>query len=168
MNWDRPILTDSGDSRCFPYLDLERLRKREYTLILTLTAIKYLWGRRKVCRFSPIWAPPLLWPLTSARLPFPQEIMWKNLWPALPDGWKDVKVARLNQLPDTVNKEQLLFGINQGGIIPDIRIAHAKTISEMDLDGYAVGGLAVGKAMRKCIIFWMRQFPICLKINPHI
>ena len=56
------------------------------------------------------------------------------------------EMARLNQLPDTVNKEQLLFGINQGGIIPDIRIAHAKTISEMDLDGYAVGGLAVGES----------------------
>ena len=54
-------------------------------------------------------------------------------------------MARLNSLPDTVNKEQLLFGINQGAIYADIRIAHADTISKLDLDGYAVGGLAVGE-----------------------
>ena len=50
-----------------------------------------------------------------------------------------------NSLPDTINKEQLLFGINQGAVYEDIRIEHAKAISEMDLDGYAVGGLAVGE-----------------------
>ena len=55
------------------------------------------------------------------------------------------EMARLNSLPDTINKEQLLFGINQGAIYKDIRIDHAKRISEMDLDGYAVGGLAVGE-----------------------
>ena len=51
----------------------------------------------------------------------------------------------MNSLPDTINKEQLLFGINQGAVYEDIRIEHAKAISEMDLDGYAVGGLAVGE-----------------------
>ena len=55
-------------------------------------------------------------------------------------------MARLNSLPDTINKEQLLFGINQGAIYEDIRIDHAKRIAEMDLDGYAVGGLAVGES----------------------
>lgn len=54
-------------------------------------------------------------------------------------------MARLNSLPDTINKEQLLFGINQGGVVDSIRIQHAKTIADMDLDGYAVGGLAVGE-----------------------
>lgn len=53
---------------------------------------------------------------------------------------------RLNSLPDTVNPHQMLFGINQGGVYEDIRIEHAKTISAMDLDGYAVGGLAVGES----------------------
>lgn len=55
------------------------------------------------------------------------------------------EMARLNSLEDTINKHQLLFGINQGGILADVRIDHAKRISEMDLDGYAVGGLAVGE-----------------------
>ena len=56
------------------------------------------------------------------------------------------EMARLNSLDDTINKQQLLFGINQGGILEDIRIDHAKRISEMDLDGYALGGLAVGES----------------------
>lgn len=56
------------------------------------------------------------------------------------------EMARLNSLPDTINKDQLLFGINQGAVYEDIRIEHAKRISEMDLDGYAVGGLAVGES----------------------
>lgn len=56
------------------------------------------------------------------------------------------EMARLNSLPDTVNKEQLLFGINQGGIQNDIRMAHADEISALSLDGYAVGGLAVGES----------------------
>ena len=56
------------------------------------------------------------------------------------------EMARLNALPDTVNREQLLFGINQGAIYEDIRIEHAKEISKMNLDGYAVGGLAVGES----------------------
>ena len=55
------------------------------------------------------------------------------------------EMARLNSLPDTVNKEQLLFGINQGGTYDDIRINHAKAIAELNLDGYAIGGLAVGE-----------------------
>ena len=55
------------------------------------------------------------------------------------------EMARLNSLPDTINKEQLLFGINQGAVYEDIRIGHAKEIAKMDLDGYAVGGLAVGE-----------------------
>ena len=55
------------------------------------------------------------------------------------------EITRLNNLDDTINKKQMLFGINQGAIYPDIRIEHAKRISELDLDGYAVGGLAVGE-----------------------
>jgi queuine tRNA-ribosyltransferase len=56
------------------------------------------------------------------------------------------EMARLNSLEDTINKNQMLFGINQGGILEDVRIEHAKIISEMDLDGYALGGLAVGES----------------------
>ena len=56
------------------------------------------------------------------------------------------EMARLNELPETINKNQLLFGINQGGVYEDIRVRHAREIAAMDLDGYAVGGLAVGES----------------------
>ena len=56
------------------------------------------------------------------------------------------EMERLNSLPDTINPKQMLFGINQGGVYEDIRIAHAQQIAELDLDGYAVGGLAVGES----------------------
>ena len=56
------------------------------------------------------------------------------------------EMARLNSLPDTINPKQMLFGINQGGVYEDIRIAHAQQIRELDLDGYAIGGLAVGES----------------------
>ena len=56
------------------------------------------------------------------------------------------EMERLNSLPDTINPQQLLFGINQGGVLDDVRIEHAKEIAALDLDGYAVGGLAVGES----------------------
>ena len=69
-------------------------------------------------------------------------------------------MARLNSLPDTINQHQMLFGINQGAIYEDIRIEHAQQIRELDLDGYAVGGLAVGEeTMRRCTVFWMQLYP---------
>ena len=70
-------------------------------------------------------------------------------------------MTRLNSLPDTVNKEQLLFGINQGAIYADIRIAHADTISKLDLDGYAVGGLAVGETHEQ-------MYHILDEVVPHL
>ena len=76
-------------------------------------------------------------------------------------------MQELNQREDTINKHQLLFGINQGAIYEDIRIDHAKRISEMDLDGYAVGGLAE-RHTRRCIIFSMKWSRICQKKNRHI
>lgn len=72
--------------------------------------------------------------------------MSKILLRVRPAGWSGAKeMQRLNSLEDTINKEQLLFGINQGAIFSDIRTDHAKRISELDLDGYAIGGLAVGE-----------------------
>jgi queuine tRNA-ribosyltransferase len=70
-------------------------------------------------------------------------------------------MARLNSLPDTVNPNQLLFGINQGGVYDDIRIRHAKEIAELDLDGYAVGGLAVGESHEE-------MYRILDSVVPHL
>ena len=70
-------------------------------------------------------------------------------------------MERLNSLEDTVNRHQLLFGINQGAIFPDIRIAHAEEIAQMDLDGYAVGGLAVGETHEE-------MYHILDEVVPHL
>ena len=71
------------------------------------------------------------------------------------------EMARLNSLPDTINKNQLLFGINQGAVYEDIRIEHAQAIAEMDLDGYAVGGLAVGESHEE-------MYRILDEVVPHL
>lgn len=71
------------------------------------------------------------------------------------------EMKRLNGLPDTINKSQMLFGINQGGIYEDIRIRHAKEIAELDLDGYAVGGLAVGESHEE-------MYRILESVVPHL
>lgn len=76
------------------------------------------------------------------------------------------EMNRLNSLPDTVNKEQLLFGINQGAIYEDIRIDHAKRISEMDLDGYAIGGLAVGETHEQMYHIIEETIPYLPKDKP--
>ena len=68
------------------------------------------------------------------------------------------EMERLNSLDDTINKNQMLFGINQGGTFDDIRIEHMQRIAELDLPGYAIGGLAVGESTKKCIIFLMLYF----------
>ena len=70
-------------------------------------------------------------------------------------------MARLNSLEDTINPHQLLFGINQGGVYEDIRIEHAQAIAEMDLDGYAVGGLAVGESHEE-------MYRILDEVVPHL
>ena len=103
---------------------------------------------KKVCRFSPISVLLLLWHLIEC----PPALADRNYVQPSVDRttrWLErckKEMQRLNSLEDTINKNQMLFGINQGAIFDDIRIDHAKRISEMDLDGYAVGGLAVGES----------------------
>ena len=75
-------------------------------------------------------------------------------------------MQRLNGLEDTINKNQLLFGINQGAIYADIRIEHAKRIADMDLDGYAVGGLAVGESHEEMYYIIEETVPYLPKDKP--
>ena len=84
----------------------------------------------------------------NARPVWPTESMCRILWTARPDGWSAARRRwiALNSLEDTINKNQLLFGINQGGTFAEISVlSMPKQISELDLDGYAIGGLAVGE-----------------------
>ena len=111
------------------------------------TEERFLWDRRRVCRSSLIWVLPLPWPLMNV-LPVRQIGKYVENSVARTTRWLvrcKEEMARLNSLEDTVNPHQLLFGINQGAVYDDIRIAHAQEISKLDLDGYAIGGLAVGE-----------------------
>ncbi|RGY99954.1 tRNA guanosine(34) transglycosylase Tgt [Clostridium sp. AM58-1XD] len=148
MSWDRPILTDSGGFQVFSLSGLRKIKEEGVYFNSHIDGHKIFMGPEESMQIQSNLGSTIAMafdecaPALSTREYVENSVARTTRWLI---RCKD-EMARLNALPDTVNKEQLLFGINQGGIFPDIRIAHAKTISEMDLDGYAVGGLAVGES----------------------
>ena len=112
-----------------------------------LTGQRFSWDRRRACRSSPISAPTIAMAFDECPAGACRAEIWRIPWHGRRAGWSAARMrcSALNGLEDTVNRHQMLFGINQGAIYTDIRIDHAKRISEMDLDGYAVSGLAVGE-----------------------
>jgi queuine tRNA-ribosyltransferase len=147
MNWDKPILTDSGG---FQVLSLAKLRKIKEEGVYFQSHVdgrKIFMGPEQSMQIQSNLASTIAMafdecPSSVADRDYVQHSVDRTTrW--LERCQKEMK--RLNSLPDTINPHQLLFGINQGAIYDDIRIEHAKRISEMDLDGYAVGGLAVGE-----------------------
>ncbi len=147
MNWDRPILTDSGGFQVFSLAGIRKIKEEGVTFNSHIDGRKIFMGPEESMQIQ-------------SNLGSTIAMAFDECPPALADRkyvedsverttrWLErckLEMARLNSLDDTVNKEQLLFGINQGAIFNDIRIEHAKTISEFDLPGYAIGGLAVGE-----------------------
>lgn len=148
MNWDKPILTDSGGFQVFSLAKMRKIKEEGVYFNSHIDGRKIFMGPEESMQIQSNLASTIAMafdecpPSLSSR-----EYVEKSV--ARTTRWLErckVEMDRLNSLPDTINQEQLLFGINQGGIFEDIRIQHAKTISEMDLDGYAVGGLAVGES----------------------
>ena len=147
MHWDRPILTDSGGFQVFSLAGLRKIKEEGVTFHCHIDGRKIFMGPEESMRIQSNLAstiamafdecPPSLAERDYIRRSVDRTTRWLR-------RCKE-EMARLNSMPDTLNREQLLFGINQGGILEDIRIEHAETIREMDLDGYAVGGLAVGE-----------------------
>ncbi|MBQ1193519.1 MAG: tRNA guanosine(34) transglycosylase Tgt, partial [Lachnospiraceae bacterium] len=148
MVWDRPILTDSGGFQVFSLAGLRKIKEEGVHFHSHIDGAKIFMGPEESMQIQ-------------SNLGSTIAMAFDECAPALADRkyvedsvsrttrWLErckTEMSRLNSLPDTVNKEQLLFGINQGAIFEDIRIEHAKRIAEMDLDGYAVGGLAVGES----------------------
>ena len=156
MNWDRPILTDSGGFQVFSLASLRKIKEEGVHFHSHVDGRKIFMGPEESMQIQSNLGSTIAMAFDEC----PSSVAEKKY---IADSverttrWlkrcKD-EMARLNSLPDTVNPHQLLFGINQGGIYEDIRIAHARQITELDLDGYAVGGLAV-----------MRSFRICRRIN---
>ena len=147
MNWDKPILTASGGFQVFSLSGLRKIKEEGVTFRSHIDGHKIFMGPEESMQIQSNLASTIAMafdecPPSHAELCYIQHSVDRTT------RWLErckKEMARLNSLPDTINKEQLLFGINQGGVVDSIRIQHAKTIADMDLDGYAVGGLAVGE-----------------------
>ena len=148
MVWDKPILTDSGGFQVFSLAGLRKIKEEGVYFNSHIDGRKIFMGPEESMQIQSNLASTIAMAFDEC----PSSVATRKYMEdsvARTTRWlqrcKD-EMARLNSLPDTINKHQLLFGINQGGIYEDIRIAHAKKIAKMDLDGYAVGGLAVGES----------------------
>jgi len=148
MNWDRPILTDSGGFQVFSLAGIRKIKEEGVTFNSHIDGRKIFMGPEESMQIQSNLGstiamafdecPPALADRKYVEDSVARTTRWLHRCKA--------EMARLNSLEDTINREQLLFGINQGAIFNDIRIDHAKAISELDLPGYAVGGLAVGES----------------------
>ncbi len=148
MSWSRPILTDSGGFQVFSLSSLRKIKEEGVYFSSHVDGRKIFMGPEESMRIQSNLASTIAMafdecPSSKATREYVQASVDRTT------RWlvrcRD-EMKRLNSLEDTINKEQLLFGINQGAIFRDIRQEHGKVISELDLDGYAIGGLAVGES----------------------
>ena len=147
MHWDRPILTDSGGFQVFSLAGLRKIKEEGVTFRCHIDGHKIFMGPEESMRIQSNLASTIAMAFDECA---PAKAERSYVQPSVDrtTRWLErckKEMARLNSLDDTINKQQLLFGINQGAIYSDIRIEHAKRITDLDLDGYAVGGLAVGE-----------------------
>ncbi len=147
MSWNRPILTDSGGFQVFSLAGLRRINEEGVYFNSHIDGRKIFMGPEESMRIQSNLASTIAMafdecPSSRADRDYVQASVDRTT------RWlvrcKD-EMARLNALEDTLNRNQLLFGINQGAVFADIRIEHARRIAELELDGYAIGGLAVGE-----------------------
>lgn len=147
MNWDRPVLTDSGGFQVFSLAKLRKIKEEGVSFNSHIDGHKIFMGPEESMQIQSNLGSTIAMAFDECiENPSPRDYVQKSVdrttrWLVRCKN----EMARLNTLPDTVNKEQLLFGINQGGTYDDIRINHAKAIAGLNLDGYAIGGLAVGE-----------------------
>lgn len=147
MGWDKPILTDSGGFQVFSLSGLRKIKEEGVYFQSHIDGHHIFMGPEESMQIQSNLGSTIAMafdecPSSRADRTYIQNSVDRTT------RWLErckKKMQELNSLPDTVNLHQMLFGINQGGIFADIRIEHAKRISELDLDGYAVGGLAVGE-----------------------
>ena len=148
MTWDRPILTDSGGFQVFSLAKLRKIKEEGVSFNSHIDGHKIFMGPEQSMQIQSNLGSTIAMAFDECiENPAPREYVQKSV--DRTTRWLvrcKEEMARLNALPDTVNPHQLLFGINQGGTYDDIRIEHAKEISKLNLDGYAVGGLAVGES----------------------
>ena len=147
-NWDRPILTDSGGFQVYSLAGIRKIKEEGVYFRSHIDGSPIFMGPEESMRIQSNLGSTIAMAFDEC----PPALAERDyILPSVERTTRWLRrcvqeMARLNSMEDTVNREQLLFGINQGGIIEDIRISHADEISELDLPGYAVGGLAVGES----------------------
>ena len=148
MVWDKPILTYSGGFQVFSLSSLRKIKEEGVTFNSHVDGRKIFMGPEESMRIQSNLASTIAMAFDECA-PALADKRYVNDSVLRTTRWLKrckTEMDRLNSLEDTINKEQILFGINQGAIYKDIRIEHAKAISDLDLKGYAIGGLAVGES----------------------
>ena len=147
MGWNRPILTDSGGFQVFSLSTLRKIKEEGVYFQSHVDGKRIFMGPEESMRIQSNLASTIAMAFDECiENPSPREYVEKSC--ARTTRWLircKEEMKKCNQRPDTINPHQLLFGINQGGTYDDIRVQHMKDIAELDLDGYAIGGLAVGE-----------------------
>ena len=148
MVWDKPILTDSGGFQVFSLAGLRKIKEEGVYFHSHIDGKKIFMGPEESMRIQSNLASTIAMAFDECPSSVADREYMENSVNRTTRWLRRCKaeMERLNSLPDTINPRQMLFGINQGGIYEDIRIRHAQEISELGLDGYAVGGLAVGES----------------------
>jgi queuine tRNA-ribosyltransferase len=168
MSWDKPILTDSGGFQVFSLSDLRRIKEEGVFFNSHIDGRKIFMGPEESMRIQSNLASTIAMafdecPSSKADKSYIQNSVDRTT------RWLErckVEMKRLNLLEQTINPAQLLFGINQGAIFKDIRIEHAKRIAEFELDGYALGGLAVGESHEEMYYVLDETIPYLPKDKP--
>ena len=168
MVWDKPILTDSGVFQVFSLSGLRKIKDEGVTFHSHVDGRIIFMGPEESMQIQSNLGSTIAmafdeWPPALAERSYVQPSVDRTT------RWLErcrIEMNRLNSLEDTINKEQLLFAINQGAIFADIRIEHAKLISEMNLDGYALGGLAVGESHEEMYYILDETVPFLPKDKP--
>lgn len=148
MVWDKPILTDSGGFQVFSLAGLRKIKEEGVYFNSHIDGRKIFMGPEQSMQIQSNIASTIAMAFDECP-PHPATRQYMQNSVDRTTRWLErckKEMDRLNSLDTTINKSQLLFGINQGGIFEDIRVEHAKRISELNLDGYALGGLAVGES----------------------
>lgn len=163
MVWDKPILTDSGGFQVFSLAKLRRIKEEGVYFNSHIDGRKIFMGPEESMQIQSNLASTIAMafdecpPSTAERSYVEASVARTTRWLV---RCRD-ELRRLNGLEDTINKDQMLFGINQGAIYEDIRIDQAERISELDLDGYAIGGLAVGETHEQ-------MYQVLEAVVPHL
>ena len=163
MTWDGPILTDSGGFQVFSLSSLRKIKEEGVNFASHIDGRKIFMGPEESMQIQSNLGSDICMAFDECiENPSPRDYVQKSVERTY--RWLvrcKAENARLNALPDTVNPQQQLWGINQGGTYEDIRVAHMKQIAELDLPGYAIGGLAVGESAEE-------MYRIIDAVEPHM